>query len=52
MPATKAETIRPGTCKMVNHTVFRIEVDICGSVTHWKLANPANNLVPNSSQLE
>ena len=49
----KAETIRPGTCKTVNHRVFPIEVNICGSVnTHWKLANPANDLVPNPSQLE
>ena len=51
--AMKAETIRPGTCKMVNHKVFRIDVNICGSVnTHWKLASPANDLVPNPSQLE
>jgi hypothetical protein len=49
----KAETIRPGTCKMVNHKVFRIEINICGSVnTHWKLANPANDLLPNPSQVE
>ena len=49
----KPETSSPGTCRMVNHRVFFIEVRICGSVkTQAKLENPAKERVPKPSQLE
>ena len=51
--ARKPDTSRPGTCRMVNHSVFTIEVRICGSLnTQAKFANPANDRVPKPSQLE